>query len=112
MPFFVGVVQPIINQFQAPTLRHSARTDFIFGLLTDLSRKIKKSMPQVLAQPALLSHTIHEVLSFDQTLRERYGFVAPEGSEFQLGLVQIIVGNPDWFDAWLKMEKQCKLLVL
>ncbi|KAG2179757.1 hypothetical protein INT43_003540 [Umbelopsis isabellina] len=106
MPFFVGVVQPIIYQFQPPPLRHSARTDFIFGLLTDLSRKIKKGMPQVLSQPALLSHTIHEVLSFDQTLRERYGFVAPEGSEFQLGLAQIIVGNPDWFDAWLKMEKQ------
>ncbi|KAM3583169.1 hypothetical protein VKS41_004920 [Umbelopsis sp. WA50703] len=106
MPFFVGVVQPIIDNFKSPTLRHSARTDFIFGLLTDLSLKIKKSMPQMLAQPVLLSHTIHEVLSFDQTLQERYGFVAPEGSEFSLGLAQVIVGNPEWFDAWLKMEKQ------
>lgn len=108
----VGVVQPIIDKFNSPSLRNSAKTDFITGLLSDLNRKLLKSMPQVLQQPALLSHTIHEVLAFDQTLRDRYAYTAPESSQFHLGLAQVIVGNAEWFDAWLNMEKQCMCICM
>jgi len=109
LPFIVGVVQPIIDKFNSPELRNSAKTDFITGLLNDLQRKLRKAMPRVLQQPALVSHTIHEVLTFDQTLRERYAYTAPDTSAFKLGLAQVIVGNSEWFNAWLNMEKQFAL---
>jgi RAD50-interacting protein 1 len=105
-------VQPIIDKFNSPELRNSAKTDFITGLLNDLQRKLRKTMPQVLQQPALVSHTIHEVLTFDQTLRERYAYTAPDTSAFKLGLAQVIVGNSEWFNAWLNMEKQCTFPVI
>lgn len=101
-------MQPIIDKVNSSSLRNSAKTDFITGILKDLERKLQKSIPQILQQPALLSHTIHETLAFDQTLRDRFAYTAPRGSEFNLGLAQVIVGNPEWFDAWLKMEKECK----
>ncbi|KAH8548325.1 TIP-1 family-domain-containing protein, partial [Umbelopsis sp. PMI_123] len=106
LPFIIGVVQPVIDKYNSPSLRNSAKTDFITGILNDLKRKLQKSIPQILQQPALLSHTIHESLSFDQTLRERFAYNAPKGSEFNLGLAQVIVGNTKWFDAWLQMEKE------
>ncbi|KAG2176539.1 hypothetical protein INT44_007202 [Umbelopsis vinacea] len=90
LPFVVGVVQPIIDKFNSPSLRNSAKTDFITGILKDLQRKLQKSIPQIIQQPALLSHTIHETLSFDQTLRDRFAYTAPRGSEFNLGLAQVI----------------------
>ncbi|CAO3666413.1 unnamed protein product [Umbelopsis ramanniana] len=106
LPFIIGVVQPIIDKFNSSSLRNSAKTDFITGILKDLERKLQKSIPQIVQQPALLSHTIHETLAFDQTLRDRFAYTAPRGSGFNLGLAQVIVGNPEWFDAWLKMEKE------
>lgn len=77
-----------------------------------LSRKLKRSVPSLLSRPSLLAHTIYQCLSFDTALAEE-GFSISNtsaglaGKTERPGIVQVILGNNEWFDAWIDGERKC-----
>ena len=69
-------------------------------------------MPVLLEYPSLLAHTIYETLAFDASILEE-GFtlegtsVAKDNETKWEGIIDIILGNADWFETWLGAEKEC-----
>ncbi|KAI9016381.1 TIP-1 family-domain-containing protein [Phycomyces nitens] len=103
LPFLVTTVQPVVDRVFDQE-RISVKDFFIFGLLQDVSRKLKKTVPRILAQPSWLSHTVHEVLEFDKSLENEFAYVSPRPSDKSSS--SVILDNPDWFGAWFAAEKQ------
>lgn len=74
-------------------------------------------MPALLPHPPLLAHTIYQALAFDDALREAgFSFVGttqqsqsdPEkGWE---GMSDLILGQKDWFHAWILGERSCETI--
>ncbi|TFK30758.1 RINT-1 family protein [Coprinopsis marcescibilis] len=87
--------------------------EFAMLLLPLLSRKLKKSIPSLLSRPSLFAHTIHQALIFDTAYTEQ-GF-ALQSTSADLGSTDseapwegvsgVILGNPEWFSAWVHAEK-------
>ncbi|KAI8340234.1 TIP-1 family-domain-containing protein, partial [Chlamydoabsidia padenii] len=75
IPFIMTTIQPIVNSVY--NQRVSAKDYFINGLLVDVARKVKRTLPKLITQPNLLSHTIHQLLLFEQSLRDDFGFTPP-----------------------------------
>ena len=74
-------------------------------------------MPSLLQHPPLLAHTIHQALLFDTALAEE-GFSSQRTSATLespavgwRGLSDVILGNIEWFDTWLRGERECKCSV-
>jgi hypothetical protein len=111
--FVAKFVQPVL-------LRHFRGTDlalnpvyidatsaFITSLLPMLRTKIGSSLPAVAGQPQLLSHLMHEVMAFDTTIREDWGYDGGQGLEGWKGLAWELLVQGDWFGRWLQVEKDC-----
>jgi hypothetical protein len=77
-----------------------------------LRRKIFTYIPQISHQPQLLSHFIHELISFDDTLRDEWGYTRQVGPSAGKGLTWEVLVKHDWFNRWLSVEKECKKAVL
>ena len=66
----------------------------------------------LLKYPSLLAHTIYETLAFDASMSEE-GFslegtsAAKDGETKWEGLIDVVLGNADWFETWLAAEKEC-----
>lgn len=92
----------------------NAYREFTSLLFPILARKIKRSMNQLLRDPRLLAQTIYQALAFDSQLVED-GFSLTGTSTSQNsgestnweGISDVILGNKEWFDAWLEAERQC-----
>lgn len=78
------------------------KDQFIRGLLQDVTRKLQKTMPQLLNQPSWLSHTVHQVLEFDQSLQDEFAY------DQSTVLSNVILTNSVWYQAWFSAEKSCK----
>ncbi|KAF9523602.1 TIP-1 family-domain-containing protein [Crepidotus variabilis] len=108
--FMNDIVQRLLEQSE---FKHfSAWHEFTYLLLPLLSRKIRRSMPQLLERPSLLAHTVYEALAFDAAMLEE-GFslegtsAAKDGEDVQWeGIADVILGNADWFEFWLDAEKR------
>ncbi|KAF2000407.1 RINT-1 family protein-like protein [Amniculicola lignicola CBS 123094] len=113
--FVADYVQPIL-------LRHFRGTDlalnpvyidatsaFITALLPMLRAKIGALLPKVAGQPQLLSHLMHEVMSFDTTIREEWRYDGGYGLEGWKGLSWEFLVQEDWFGRWLQVEKDFAL---
>ena len=82
-----------------------------------LSQKLKKTVPLLLSRPSLLAHTIYQAISFDASMVEE-GFHLGGTSALRPGtnaakwdgIGEVILGNPEWFEAWLTAEKKCTFL--
>jgi len=80
-----------------------------------LGRKLRKSMPELLQDPALLAQTIYQALVFDSQVKdddfslsgtyETLGLAVIEEWE---GVSDVILGKKEWFDAWLEGERRCE----
>lgn len=109
--------------------------EFCRLLFTLPSRKLKRTIPQLLETPAVLAHTVYQTLIFDGSVRDG-GFEIQrtwEGRERARleqearqksrakgskhdettiveweGLSEIILGRKEWFDAWLAGEQRCE----
>lgn len=82
-----------------------AMTDFTTLLLPPLVNRLKFHVPQLLALPPVLAHTIYQTLEFDRMLRARE--YKPRGHEGDWdGLSQVILGQKEWFDRWLLSERE------
>jgi hypothetical protein len=88
--------------------------EFTLLLLPLLSRKLKHTVPSLLPHPSLLAHTIYQALTFDAAIVDEgfqlQGTSAARGddSENWKGVSDVILGNTEWFGAWLDGERKCK----
>ncbi|PFH54769.1 hypothetical protein AMATHDRAFT_134611 [Amanita thiersii Skay4041] len=91
--------------------KRDAWREFVYLLLPMLTRKLRHSIPSILPHSALLAHTIYQALIFDASLREE-GFnlqgIGKEGGggDVWLGIGDVIIGNHEWFEAWLVGERK------
>lgn len=87
-----------------------AMSAFITALLPVLRIKIGSLLPKVANQPQLLSHLIHEVMSFDSTIRDTWAYDGGYGLSGWNGLSWEFLVQGNWFDQWLRVEKECTQL--
>jgi hypothetical protein len=92
-------IQPILESNNTGI---SVKDQFIRGLLQDITRKLQKTMPQLVNHPNWLSHTIHQVLQFDKSLQDDFAY------DQYASLSNVVLNNPSWFNAWFQGEKACK----
>ena len=66
----------------------------------------------LLEYPSLLAHTIYETIAFDASMLDE-GFslegtsAAKDGQTKWEGLIDVVLGNANWFETWLAAEKEC-----
>jgi RAD50-interacting protein 1 len=94
-------VQSILNDIG---IRRNALYEFITALLPILRRKIDHILPQLLKNPPLFSHLMHENLVFDTTLRDEYLYL-PFGQEKWEGTIQQSLKSQRVFSTWRDIEK-------
>ncbi|GEM09225.1 rint-1 family protein [Rhodotorula toruloides] len=95
-----------------------AVNEFTSLLLPPLASRLRHHLPQLLAMPPILAHTVYQVVEFDQQLRSRgyrprtWPTVLPEGEEPEEeegeweGLSETILGRQEWFERWLDGERE------
>ncbi|KAG1754984.1 RINT-1 family protein [Suillus paluster] len=107
-PFMENVIQRLLlgTKYQ----RVDAWQNYITLLVPILERKLRRTVPTLLSHPALLAHTVYQTLIFDSNMRELgYEFVVSaeaKKSEEKGGVSSVILGQKEWFDAWLEGEKK------
>jgi len=70
--------------------------------------KVFTLLPQIASQPQLLSHFLHELISFDTSLRDEWAFDGGCGVDGWKGVAWEVLVKKDWFGRWLQVEKDCK----
>ncbi|KAL8708042.1 MAG: hypothetical protein Q9220_007038 [cf. Caloplaca sp. 1 TL-2023] len=81
----------------------------ITALLPMLRRKIFGVIAQIAKQPQLLSHFVHELMGFDTSLRDEWGYDGGCGIDGWNGLTWEVLVKRDWFGRWLEVEKDFAL---
>ncbi|CAO3625199.1 unnamed protein product [Cunninghamella blakesleeana] len=117
IPFIITTLQPIVNKIYGNEALISAKDHFIEGVLKDIIRKLQHSIPKLLSHPNWLSHTINELLSFDQTLKEEFGFIplsqqnnsSQSDLDFSMVTSNVFLLNQQWYGTWFSSEKQFAL---
>lgn len=84
----------------------------ITAVLPMVRRKVFTLLRQISKQPQLLSHLMHELMSFDTSLRDDWGYGGGQGAEGWKGLTWEVLVKQDWFGTWLQVEKDCKIMPL
>ncbi|KAL8674747.1 MAG: hypothetical protein Q9168_000831 [Polycauliona sp. 1 TL-2023] len=113
--FFATYLQPCLRKrFKASNLSMTSifidsTSALITALLPMLRRKVFSVIPQIAKQPQLLSHFIHELMDFDITLRDEWGYDGGSGIEGWKGLTWEVLVKKDWFGRWLEVEKNFAL---
>ncbi|KAI9804130.1 MAG: hypothetical protein M1825_001532 [Sarcosagium campestre] len=113
--FFAEYLQPVLtDHFAGSDLALEAvyadsTSALITALLPMLRRKVLTVIPLVANQAQLLSHFIHELIGFDSSLREEWGYDGGCGAENWKGLTWEILVQKDWFGRWLQVEKEFAL---
>ncbi|KAL2860473.1 TIP-1 family-domain-containing protein [Aspergillus pseudodeflectus] len=114
--FFTSFLQPIFEQ-KSQTVGHqlawhflSASDAYITALLPMLRHKVNAYLPQISTHPQLLSHFVHELMNFDNDLRETWNYMPdPYSQEDWRGLAWEVLSKEGWFDRWLQVEKNFAL---
>lgn len=113
--FFAINLQPILrSRFRKSNLAMTSifidsTSALVTALLPMLRHKISSIMPLVAKQAQLLSHFIHELMSFDTSLREEWGYDGGCGIDGWKGLTWEVLVKGRWFDRWLEVEKNFAL---
>ncbi|KAK3715597.1 hypothetical protein LTR37_007085 [Vermiconidia calcicola] len=82
-----------------------ATSAFITALLPMLTRKLPNFASQVSNQPQLLSHLVHEVMSFDTTIQETFAYSPISPSMPWRGLAYFLLEKCGYFEQWLSVER-------
>lgn len=112
--FFAVYLQPILRRhFKDSNLALNpvyidSTSALITSLLPMLRSKIFDVLPRVSRQPQLLSHLMHELMSFDQSLKDDWGYDGGCGVDGWKGLTWEVLVKRDWFGTWLQVEKECQ----
>ena len=113
--FLENTLQPLlVHQFRGSDLAFTpayidATSAFITALLPMLKRKLSSFANQVSNQPQLLSHLVHEVMSFDTTLQDTYAYSPASPSIPWRGLSHFLLDTCGYFDQWLSVERDFAL---
>ncbi|KAJ5439786.1 uncharacterized protein N7458_010784 [Penicillium daleae] len=114
--FFTSYLQPILDekaQTAGPELEwnfYNALHAFITALLPMLRHKIENFMPQIANHPQLLSHFVHELMNFDNDLRETWNYLPdPYAEDNWKGITWEVLTKQGWYDRWLQVEKDFAL---
>jgi RAD50-interacting protein 1 len=113
--FMLDYLQPILDQRSRTTdLNDTMYTDatsaFITALLPMVYAKSLSLLPQISANPSLLSHFIHELMSFDSTIRDSWTYTpVPQVLLDWKGLTWSMLTKHGYFEAWLQVEKSFAL---
>lgn len=114
--FFDTYLQPIFDektQATEPALAWNfcnASHAFITALLPVLRHKLKNLLPQISNHPQLLSHTIHESMTFDSEVRDSWNYLPdPYSDDNWKGVTWEVLTKQGWFDRWLEVEKDFAL---
>ena len=113
--FLAVYLQPILSDhFKGSDLALNpvyidSTSAFITSLLPMLRHKVFTLLPQIAHQPQLLSHLIHELMSFDTSLKDEWAYDGGYGLDEWKGLAWEVLVKRDWFGKWLQVEKDCKL---
>ncbi|KAJ5235570.1 uncharacterized protein N7469_004738 [Penicillium citrinum] len=114
--FFTSYLQPILDK-KAQTAGqflewnfYNALHGFINALLPMLRHKINSFLPQVADHPQLLSHFIHELMNFDNEVRETWNYLPDPYEEGNWkGMTSEVLTKQGWYDRWLQVEKEFAL---
>lgn len=109
--FFQPILDARIQQDDRLDLAYTdAISSFITALLPMASAKCLSLLPQLTSQPQLMSHFIHELMSFDGTLQQSWAYSPYAGPFSQWkGLTWDMLTKHNYFDAWLTLEKNFAL---
>lgn len=114
--FFMTYLQPIFDKRAKITrsnfagLYADALSSYVTSLLPMLRQKISVILPQICDYPQLLSHFIHELMSFDDDLRKMWSYSPdPYFEGTWKGLAWEVLDKQDWFSRWLQVEKEFAL---
>ncbi|KAL2379623.1 hypothetical protein RJZ90_005148 [Blastomyces dermatitidis] len=87
-----------------------AVSSFITSLFPMLRQKMSSILPRIADHPQLLSHFIHELMSFDTEIRDVWDYSQDRySSETWKGLTWEALVKQGWFNHWLKVEKDFAL---
>ncbi|PYI10176.1 RINT-1 family protein [Aspergillus sclerotiicarbonarius CBS 121057] len=114
--FFASSLQPIFDQ-EAQNVGtdlgwnfYNASHAYITALLPALKHKITTFLPQISNHPQLLSHFMHELMNFDNEVRESWNYLPdPYSNEDWRGMTWDVLTKQGWFDRWLQVEKDFAL---
>ncbi|KAJ5188606.1 hypothetical protein N7491_004926 [Penicillium cf. griseofulvum] len=114
--FFVSYLQPIFDE-RAEAVGSSLEWNFynashsyITALLPMLKEKISTFLPQISNYPQLLSHFIHELMNFDNEIRETWNYMPdPYADDNWKGMTWEVLTRQGWYDRWLQVEKDFAL---
>ncbi|PYH40430.1 RINT-1 family protein [Aspergillus saccharolyticus JOP 1030-1] len=114
--FFASFLQPVFDEKAKQVGSdlewnfYNASHAFITALLPVLRNKIATFMPQISTHPQLLSHFLHELMAFDNEVREAWNYLPnPYAAEDWKGLTWEVLTKQGWFDRWLQVEKDFAL---
>ncbi|KAI0639075.1 TIP-1 family-domain-containing protein [Trametes polyzona] len=110
-PFMESIIQSLLASTDYRTV--NAWREFTLQLLPVLERKLRRTIPALLAHPPILAHTIYQALAFDTALKDE-GFdlpgttaVSTEDTEKHWdGVSEVILGKKEWFEAWVEGERK------
>ncbi|KAJ5594809.1 uncharacterized protein N7459_001017 [Penicillium hispanicum] len=114
--FFMSYLQPILDE-KAQSAGHgiawnlyNALNAFITALLPILRQKIDSFLPQIANYPQLLSHFVHELMNFDNEIRETWNYLPDPYAESKWkGMTWEVLTKQGWYDRWLQVEKDFAL---
>lgn len=114
--FFISSLQPIFDEKAhavGPDLAwnfNNASHAYITALLPMLRQKIITFLPQISKHPQLLSHLVHELMTFDNDVRESWNYLPdPYSEDNWKGITWDVLTKEGWFDRWLQVEKDFAL---
>ncbi|KAJ5683743.1 uncharacterized protein N7477_000088 [Penicillium maclennaniae] len=114
--FFTSYLQPILDEKAQSADSgvewnfYNALHVFITALLPMLRQKIDSFMPQIAHHPQLLSHFIHELMNFDNEIRETWNYLPdPYSEDNWKGMTWEVLTKQGWYDRWLQVEKDFAL---
>ncbi|KAG5457188.1 MAG: hypothetical protein BJ554DRAFT_2862, partial [Olpidium bornovanus] len=71
-------------------------------------RQLADDIPRLLRHPGFISHTMTEAFHFDEAIRNDYLYLDPAAGAEWPGTMEVLAGNQEVFDAFLRTEKECE----
>jgi RAD50-interacting protein 1 len=113
--FVANELQPILDRHiqdneTTELVYTDATSAFITALLPLVIGKSLSILPKIASHSQLLSHFMHEVMSFDESLRESWNYSPSPGIFVDWkGVTWELLDKHGYFQQWLKVEKEFAL---
>lgn len=93
----------------AAGIKFNLYAELLHGILRPLAQKVESSIPLLLDNSRLLSHTIVQVVQFDQDLRDSLAAASYSSPTY---LAESLLSNETVFEAWVQSEREFATLRL